>query len=288
MIQLRFGFILLFSSYMSASVQAEVRRYVVEIQIAAPERKGEYVPTLLKMILTASKAPDEVIEIALSDHMYSQARWIAEVRKQDNNNVLWTVTTKEREQLLRPIRVPIYKGLLGKRLLVIRKQDEEKFAKIKNKNDLAMFVAGQGTHWPDNDILATNGLVVMLGIEPESLYKMLQANRFDYFPRGVVELFSEAKFINGTDLVIDKNIFLSYKNPLYFFVNNKNTELAERLEKGWEIILKNGEFDTFFFNDPHVKSALEELKKYNRRIIHLDNPALPDETPVDPKYWIEP
>ncbi|MES2674218.1 MAG: hypothetical protein V4660_08255 [Pseudomonadota bacterium] len=282
-----FCFILFVNGYLSAFAQAETQdelsHYIVEVQVVAPDRKGEYVPALLSMILNASKAPDEVIDLLLSDHMLSQARWIAEVQKQDNNNILWTVTSKEREQLLRPIRIPIYKDLWDMRLLVIRKQDEEKFAQIKNKNDLTMYTAGQGAHWPDNAILLANGLGVMLGSGTENLYKMLQAKRFDYFPRSIVEFSAESRFVEASDLVVEKNILLSYPNPMYFFVNKANSELAERIERGWEIIIKNGEFDKFFYADAQVKSALEQLKKYDRQIIRLDNPDLLDDTYASPK-----
>jgi hypothetical protein len=281
MVQFWFCLALVINSCFGAFAKAEVSHYVVEVQVVAPEHKGDYVPALLSMILAASKAPDEVIDIIFSDHMFSQARWIAEVQKQDNNNVLWTVTSKEREQLLRAIRIPLYKELWDTRLLVIRKQDEEKFAQIKNKNDLTMYMAGQGAHWPDNAILAANGLGVMLGSGTENLYKMLQAKRFDYFPRSIVELSSESHFFDASDLVVEKNILLSYSNPMYFFVNKKNKELAMRIEKGWEIIIKNGEFDKFFYSDSQVKFALAELKRYDRQIIRLDNPDLLDEVPAD-------
>lgn len=280
MVQFWFCLILVLNSCFSTFAGAEVSRYVVEVQVVAPERKGDYVPALLSMILTASKAPDEVVDIIFSDHMFSQARWIAEVQKQklNNNNVLWTVTSREREQLLRPIRVSLYKELWDMRLLVIRRQDEEKFAQIKNKNDLALYMAGQGAHWPDNAILAANGLGVTLGSGTENLYKMLQAKRFDYFPRSIIELSSESRFVTANDLVVEESILLSYPNPMYFFVNKNNTELAERIERGWEIIIKNGEFDKFFFGDAQVKAALEQLKKYDRQIIRLDNPDLDDDT----------
>ena len=75
--------------------------------------------------------------------------------------------------------------------------------------------------------------------------------------------------------------------PIYFFVNKENIELAQRLEKGWNIILENGEFNKYFYNHPRVKVAFEELQKYKRRIIRLDNPYLPIETPIDKsEYWL--
>ncbi|HWV13943.1 MAG TPA: hypothetical protein VN030_00840 [Cellvibrio sp.] len=271
-----------------AQTQETQRHYVVDIQILDPERQGEYIPTLLKMILNASKAPNETIDFIYSDRRFSQARWFAEVERNNINSVIWTVTTKEREALLRPIRVPIFKGLLGHRIFVIRKEDQPLFSDITNIKDLSTLRAGQGIHWPDTDIMEANGLPVILGAGAENLYKMLKVKRFDYFPRGILELMPEDKHLKANEVVPEEDILLSYPSAMYFFVNKRNTELAERLEKGWEIIYKNGEFDRFFFSHPRVVEALAELKKHKRRIIRLENPYLPAETPLErTEYWLD-
>jgi hypothetical protein len=56
-------------------------------------------------------------------------------------------------------------------------------------------------------------------------------------------------------------------------VNKNNAELAQRLEKGWAIILRNGEFDNFFYSHPRVKTALAKMKN-QRRVIEMQNPYL--------------
>jgi len=283
-------FFLITLSVASTLVQAatDVHHYVVDIQILEPERQVEYCPTLLKMILNASKAPNEVIDFNYNDRRFSQARWFAEVQRNTSNNVIWTVTTKEREELLRPIRIPVFKGLLGQRILVIRKEDQAKFSKVKTLQDLTAFRAGQGIHWPDTDIMIANGLPVTVGAGAENLYKMLKVKRFDYFPRGILELMPEAEHIKENYVTAEEDLLLSYPSAMYFFVNKKNTELAERIEKGWAVILKNGEFDKFFYSHPRVVEAIEELKKHKRRIIKLENPYLPAETPLDhPEYWLD-
>lgn len=283
-------FLLIIIGFISVLSRAEtdIRHYVVDIQILEPERQVEYCPTLLKMILNASKAPNEVIDFNYTDLRFSQARWFAEVQRNTSNNLIWTVTTKEREELLRPIRIPVFKGLLGQRILVIRKEDQEKFSRVKTLQDLAEFKAGQGIHWPDTDIMQANGLPVTVGASADNLYKMLKVKRFDYFPRGILELMPEAAHLKANDVVPEEEILLSYPSAMYFFVNKKNTELAERIEKGWAIVLKNGEFDKFFYSHPRVVAALNELKKHKRRIIKLENPYLPAETPLDhPEYWVD-
>lgn len=274
--------------FVCSQVQAQVRHYVVDIQILDPARQGEYCPTLLKMILNASKAPDEVIDFNYSDLHFSQARWFAEVQRNNSNNVIWTVTTKEREELLHPIRIPIFKGLLGQRILTIRSEDQEKFSQVRNLSDLSALRAGQGIHWPDTSIMQANGLPVTVGANADNLYKMLKVKRFDYFPRGILELIPEAAHIKANGVVAERDLLLSYPSAMYFFVNKKNTELAGRIERGWAIILQNGEFEKFFNSHPRVVEAIAELKRHKRRIITLENPYLPEETPLNrPEYWMD-
>ena len=275
-------------SCFAVAVQAEPRRYVVDIQLPQNQQE-EYYIQLLRLILNASKAPDEVIEFRFANNTLSQARWIAAVVNDQGNNVLWTMTNREREQSMRAIRVPLLKGLMGYRLLVIRKSDAAKFAKINTKQALLALSAGQGMHWPDTDILRANQFKVTEAMAKENLYKMLAAKRFDFFPRGATEVNLEADLIRSQNLIVEPHLILHYPAALYFFVNKKNTELAQRLEKGWAIILKNGEFDALFLSTERVKSALEVLKEPNRKIIELENPLLPSGTPLNiPEYWVKP
>lgn len=44
-------------------------------------------------------------------------------------DVFWSMTSKVLEETMFPVRIPLFKGLLGNRLLIIRKTDEAKFAK---------------------------------------------------------------------------------------------------------------------------------------------------------------
>lgn len=280
--------ILCAGALVSPAGYAELRHFVVDVQIIGPERRHEYSPTLLRMILEASKAEDEVIDYIYSDRHFSQARWLAEVENTNVNAPVWAVTTQEREQLLRPIRVPMFKGMIGWRILMIRREDQSKFSKANNLKDLAKFRAGQGNLWPDADILEANGLPVMLGASIENLYKMLPGKRFDYFPRGIHELTPDAKYIHANSVVPEEELLLVYPSAAYFFVSKKNVELAERLERGWEIILKNGEFDKFFFSHPQIVDALAELKRHKRKIIQLNNPLLPEQTPLANRdYWLD-
>lgn len=47
--------------------------------------------------------------------------------------LIMAMTTKEREEKLLPIRIPVYKGLCGYRIFIINRKDQKKFAKVKRK-----------------------------------------------------------------------------------------------------------------------------------------------------------
>lgn len=274
-------------SCFAVAVQAESRPYVVDVQLPQNAQEDYYIQ-LLRLILNASKTPNEVIEFRFANNSLSQARWVAAVVQDKSNNVLWTMTNIEREQSMRAIRVPLLKGLIGYRLLVIRKSDAAKFAKINTAQELLALSAGQGMHWPDTEILRANQFKVSEAMAKENLYKMLVAKRFDFFPRGATEVGLEADLIRSQNLMVEPHLILHYPAALYFFVNKNNTGLAQRLEKGWAIILKNGEFDKLFLSTERVKSALDILKEPNRKVIELDNPFLPSDTPLNVStYWVK-
>lgn len=267
-------------------VGAEQIRIPVKVQSTALEQPSDYFTTLLVMALEASKADNEEIDIIFSPRDYSQARWINMLQNDKSNFVIWTMTDKEREQQLRPIRIPLFKGLFGYRVLLIRKQEQARFDQVKTIADLATFLGGQGTHWPDTLILQANGLRLTTAETTESLFRMINAKRFDYFPRGISEAWFELLQRKETSLVVEENMLIYYPTAIYFFVNKNNEALAQRIEKGMETLIDNGKFDQFFYNHPRVSSGLDRLK--NRHIIRLKNPYLPVETPVNnPRYWID-
>jgi hypothetical protein len=284
----RLVFCLVFWLPCLAASAAPERTYRVDIPMVIPG-DGDYFVKLLRLTLEASKAPDEKIELAFATEVLTQARSIAEVQKGRQNSVFWTVTNKEREQNLYPIRVPLFKGLLGYRMLVIRTEDAAKFAQVKSLSDLAKFSAGQGAQWPDTNILLVNQLQVVRGVSRESLYKMLMGRRFDYFPRGITEVVAEGDLIPGRGLMIEPHLILHYPSAMYFFVNKQNRDLADRLERGLASLIGSGEFDRLFYSLPRVKWATEQLRGQKHVILELANPDLPEGTPLmDPRYWFRP
>ncbi len=203
--------------------------------------------------------------------------------------VVWYATTNDLEERLLPIRIPIYRGLLGYRVLMIKKGTQHKFDGIKTKEDLRRVSLGQGRFWADTNVLTANNLNVVKVLKYEGLFYMLDGDRFDAFPRGVHEPWSEIQRYPKLALDVEQNLLVSYTNPFYFFVNKSNHKLAQDIERGLRIAIEDGSYDKYFFNDPTVKDVINKANLKNRRIIHLDNPSLPKNTPLDDKsLWFDP
>lgn len=203
--------------------------------------------------------------------------------------VVWYATTNDLEERLQPIRICIYRGLLGYRVLMIKKGNQHKFDGIKNLEDLKRVSLGQGRFWADTNVLTANNLNVVKVLKYEGIFHMLDGDRFDAFPRGVHEPWSEIQRYPTLALDVEENLLISYTNPFYFFVNKSNTKLASDIERGLRIAIEDGSFDEYFRNDPTVKDALAKGNLKSRTLIQLENPGLPPKTPVDDaSLWFDP
>ncbi|WP_339616598.1 diguanylate cyclase [uncultured Gilvimarinus sp.] len=203
-------------------------------------------------------------------------------------DIMWAATTKQTEQQLIPIRVPLYKGLLGYRVFIIHKDNRHLFADITDYSQLKSLVFGQGRGWPDTDIMRHNGLTVETGTY-EGLFLMADGQRFDAFPRGIHEPWSEVASRSELELAIDDNLMFVYRMPFYLFVSPRRPELAEALNTGLTIALEDGSFDTLIMNDPTVQTVMARGNIAKRRAFALENPNLPAATPVDnPTLWFDP
>ena len=213
-------------------------------------------------------------------HNLSRNLWI---------DVLWTMTSVEREELLLPVRIPLLKGLLGHRIFIVRRADKERFARIETLDELKRFSAGQGHDWPDTAILKANGFNVTTASTYPGLFDMLQMERFDFFPRGVNEPWNEVIRHADKDLIVEPTLMLYYPAPTYFFVNKENAALAERLEKGLKTAIEDGSFDELFRTHPANIPIFEQANLPGRKLFVLENPLLPPLTPLDvPEYWYFP
>lgn len=196
-------------------------------------------------------------------------------------------TNNEMESRLRPIRIPIFKGLLGHRVFIIRNGEQHRFADIQSLAELKQFSAGQGRFWSDTNVLKSAGIPTVDPVKYFSLFHMLEGGRFDYFPRAVHEPYSEIASRPELNLAVESNIMLVYPLPMYIFVSKNNEQLAQDIEQGFEMAIADGSFDQWFFSHPLIQDVLTRVDIKNRTILRIDNPHLPPATPLNrPELWL--
>lgn len=247
--------------------------------------KDKLIHQLLDLAL--SKTGSNVEYIAQPNQL-SAGRLVERVES-NKVDVFWAGMSPEVEEALAPIRIPIFKGLLGHRIFVIRRGDEHRFKSVKTLSDLQHFSAGQGRFWGDTDILQKAGLPVTTTVKGANLWPMLDGGRFDYFPLAVHEPWSEIDARPDLDLTVDSNVLLVYPFAMYFYVNKNNTELYKAIKTGMNIAIEDGSYDKLLFNSSMLKDALVRAKVADRVVIRIANPAMHPDTPVDvTKYWFDP
>lgn len=246
-----------------------------------------YVVELLRLALERSGGQYQ-LEPSLEPVPQSRAQHSL-MRNDGKLQVMWTMTTREREEQLAPIRIPIYKGLIGWRIPLVRADQAQILAGVAGLGDLKALRIGQRHDWPDTSILRANGLTVLTSPSYEGLFRMLQAGRFELFPREMVVAWDEVRHAReqGLDLVVDEHLVLHYPTALYFFTSKARPDLAAAIERGLERALADGSFDALF-QRAHGDS-IRRARLDQRRVITLHNPELPDTVPLDrAELWYAP
>jgi len=198
---------------------------------------------------------------------------------QGNLDVQWCGTQHSNESRLLPVRIPLFKGLLGYRILMIRKGEQHRFDGIRSQSQLKQLMAGQGYAWGDRLILEANGLPVTSGASYAELYSMLQRGVIDYFPRALHEPWGELEQYAENEPEVEQNLLLIYPYAMYFYVAPDNKQLHDQLYHGLDRAIEDGSFDALFYNDPIIRTMLARASVGKRTILRLLNPYLDPSTP---------
>ncbi|MDJ0989550.1 MAG: hypothetical protein QNI85_06030 [Desulfobacterales bacterium] len=204
-------------------------------------------------------------------------------------NVHIVPTRREWEAKTLPIRIPVAKGLLGYRLFLVKRQEIERFASIQSLEELKQMRAGLRQQWSTTLAMQALGFEVMTGRSYEGLFRMLVHGRFDYFPRGINEIFEEydRRRLDLLEMAIEPSKALCLPMPTYVFVSPKNPELAARIQAGLRMMIQDGSRDKLFWE--YHRASIKQSDLAHRRIFRVDNPLLSPETPFEQQHlWLDP
>lgn len=243
------------------------------------ESRQQYEREILEAALNATNESYGQWQLQESLTDYPLAADEASVFRSKGFDIFGTVAgnTKLANEKKTLIPLPLMKGLLGYRILIIRAVDKEKFASIKSAPQLQQLRMGIPSTWADAELFRQNGYKVEEKGSFDDLFTRLENNEFDYVTFGANEVtgvFNERAAKSGK-LMVDPSLLVFYPFPLVFYVNPDNKVLAERVTQGLQIISGNGELDKIF--NRYFAADLETVNLPARVMIKLNNPILPTE-----------
>jgi len=205
-------------------------------------------------------------------------------------NIFFSGFSKERERQLLQVDFPLSRGLLGYRVFIINKDNQNKMTAITSLEEMKHNISiGSGVGWPDTEIFKFNGFDVSEA-SYVNLWRMLNAKRFIAFNRGVNEAFVEIEQQQQVyeNFVVDRSLMVIYPFDYFFYLSPRTPELRDVVMEGLENAFKSGAFVENFNTHPQIKLMLKQLQPHKRTVFNLENPLLSDRIKNIPKeIWYQ-
>ncbi len=185
-------------------------------------------------------------------------------------SVHWMLQTSARDAQFASIPLPLTRGLIGQRIMLVPKIRANDYMRIQSLADLRASgkVAGLGQGWFDVQVWKESGLpYIEQSGNWASLYAMLASEKrgFDYFPRGVTEVLTEAA--QHPELAIEPHLLLTYDRDLVFYLPKANIALKALLESALRHAEKSGLQKKLI--DEYFGVPLASLNLSQRTVIEL-------------------
>ena len=136
-------------------------------------------------------------------------------------SIFWMLQSKERDEKYIPINIKLTEGLIGKRILLIKKGNQHIFDKVKTLEDFRVLnlYGAIGKKWFDIKVWEENNLKYIEHRGSwKSIFKILSfRTSYDYFSRGLNEISVEAKEYPLVE--IEKRLVLIYDRDFIFYLS---------------------------------------------------------------------
>jgi len=238
--------------------------------------RDDYSAVLLQHVLNYN--PENNYQVQFYNKVLPKSRVLKVIANNAGIDVISAGATIERERLLLPIRFPILKGLNGWRIALVTKNNKDLFLQNHSLDKFKTLTAGQLHSWSDTKIIASNDINVEKGSSYSGLFTMLESNRFDYFPRSILEIRWEYEKHKDRNIMIEPHQLIHYPTAYFFFVNKNNTKLANDISVGLEKALKDGSFERIF--NQYFGNEIKKVQQEKRKVFTLNNLFLPPQVPL--------
>ena len=259
------------------------------------EDQNDFKYRLLELVLQRSGCP---FALGLSEVVVAQDEAVAALEQGDTtsgrNPFALSIGVYgagvDLSRRLRAVPIPVTGGILGLRSGWTHRSQIARLAAIRTKMDLREIVLLQGLGWSDVDIFDAAGLRTFTA-RAEDLFRLLDHQRVQLFPRGIAELEREAQLMasSTTDTLLDPNLLLAYPFAGFFHVSPDNQPLADAIRTGFERAIADGSYQQLVEELIFTPWLRRTLVLKNRRIIVLANPVAADVlAEVKDHHWIVP
>lgn len=219
----------------------------------------------------------------------ARERMLLEMLSGEQFNTTVIASQPSWEEQLLPIWVPLDMGLSNFRISLTHRKAQPRIAAARTLAELKALPLGIGAAWSSRKIMEANGFNLVIGESFDPLLKMLMAERFDYFPRGMNEIFVEfdARRAEFPDLAIENSMVIEFPLPTYVFVSPKAPRLHQRLQEGIEMMVADGSL-LRMVSEYHA-DMIQRTGFCQRRIFRIENPLVTAKTPLQRKeVWFNP
>ncbi len=272
-----------------AAFDAGAVDHVVFDRAASPaDLRREYSKALLVQVLERTVPAFGPYTIDYADAHMERPRLLEALKDGKLINVTAYPADAQWVSQLLSVPVPTDMGLQSWRIALIDRRKQNRIRTLAVPDGLKELTAGVGAAWVTRASLEENGFRYVTGSNYISLFGMLMAGRFDYFPRGVNEIFQEYDLRKKAfpQLAIEDSFVLHDHIPSLFFVSPKHPQLHRRIQAGMESLLKDGTLERFVLE--HHRSYLQRAKLCGRRRIELPNRGLDPSMLARKALWLDP
>jgi hypothetical protein len=158
-------------------------------------------------------------------------------------DILGTGWTPARDGWALPVRIDIYRGMMGMRTAVGLPARVAQIGAASDWVDIRRWSLGVGKEWPCHDLYKDAGLNVVGMLHVGPAVERVRRGDLDLISQSVMETSWFAP-MKGLSVIPSWGLFTD--DPYYFFVPSDRRELAERLRHGFQRAGADGSLEAFF------------------------------------------
>jgi hypothetical protein len=272
-----------------AAFDARAVDAVVFDRAASPaDFRREYSKALLQLVLERTVPEFGRYTVDYADAHMERPRLLEALKEGKLINVTAYPADAKWLKSLSYVAVPTDMGMQSWRIALIDGKQQDRIHQLALPGGLKQLTAGVGSVWVTRASLHDNGFRYVTGSNYIGLFDMLMAGRFDYFPRGVNEIFQEYDLRKQAfpQLAVEDSIVLHDNIPSLFFVSPRHPRLYRRIRAGMESLLKDGTLERFVLE--HHRNYLLRAKLCKRRRIDLPNKDIDPAMLARAELWLDP